>query len=195
MVVSDRRDHINKNMQTKKGFTLIELLIVIGIIAILATAVLLVINPAQILAETRDTQRLNDLDVIRSAINLHLTTTVGVSFNGAWYCTFASAVGGLCDGATLRVARGVDGTGWVNINFGTAPPISILPLDPAGAQTEALHYSFRTEAATNYEITAQMESTKYSSGGAADKEGADGGDNTNCYEVGNKLTLVTATKC
>ena len=34
----------------KKGFTLIELVIVIGILAILATVVVLVLNPAQLLA-------------------------------------------------------------------------------------------------------------------------------------------------
>ena len=36
-------------MQTKKGFTLLELLIVIGILSILSTTVVLVINPAQLL--------------------------------------------------------------------------------------------------------------------------------------------------
>ena len=53
-----------------KGFTLIELLIVIAILAILATTVVLVLNPAQILAETRDGQRLNDMGTLQSAISL-----------------------------------------------------------------------------------------------------------------------------
>ncbi len=66
----------------KRGFTLIELLIVIGILAILATTVVLVLNPAQILAETRDTQRQNDLDVMRSAINLYLTTATTPDLDG-----------------------------------------------------------------------------------------------------------------
>jgi prepilin-type N-terminal cleavage/methylation domain-containing protein len=45
-------------MNQVKGFTLIELLIVIAILAILATAVVLVLNPAQILAQARDAQRI-----------------------------------------------------------------------------------------------------------------------------------------
>ncbi len=58
-----------------KGFTLIELLIVIAILAILATAVVLVLNPAQILAQARDSQRISDLSSVKSAIALYLATT------------------------------------------------------------------------------------------------------------------------
>ncbi len=59
----------------KKGFTLIELLIVIGILAILATTVVLVLNPAQILAESRDTQRISDMDTVKNALSLLLVST------------------------------------------------------------------------------------------------------------------------
>ncbi|MGC9603563.1 MAG: type II secretion system protein, partial [Minisyncoccia bacterium] len=41
------------------GFTLIELLVVIGILGTLATAVVLVLNPAQLLAQARDSTRLS----------------------------------------------------------------------------------------------------------------------------------------
>ena len=47
-------------MRMKKGFTLVELLIVIGIVAILATIVVLVINPVELLKESRDSRRLSD---------------------------------------------------------------------------------------------------------------------------------------
>src|SRR3989338_7505949 len=70
----------------RKGFTLIELLIVIGILAILATTVVLVLNPAQILAESRDTQRVSDLGAVQSAIGLYLATVASPTFGSATLC-------------------------------------------------------------------------------------------------------------
>jgi type IV pilus assembly protein PilA len=43
----------------KAGFTLIELLIVIGVLAILATVVVLVLNPTEMFKQARDSQRLS----------------------------------------------------------------------------------------------------------------------------------------
>ena len=40
----------------KRGFTLIELLVVIAILAVLATATILVLNPAELLKEGRSVQ-------------------------------------------------------------------------------------------------------------------------------------------
>lgn len=51
-----------------KGFTLIELLVVIGILGILATAVVLAINPEQQIARGRDLQRQSDLSSIQNAL-------------------------------------------------------------------------------------------------------------------------------
>ena len=64
---------MQKNVQ-KKGFTLIELLIVIGILAILIAAVVVVLNPAQLLKQARDSQRMSDVGSLESAINLYLAT-------------------------------------------------------------------------------------------------------------------------
>ncbi|MBN1168629.1 type II secretion system protein [Candidatus Woesebacteria bacterium] len=51
-----------------RGFTMIELLITMALIAILATVVVFLINPAQMLARARDTQRQSDLVAILSSI-------------------------------------------------------------------------------------------------------------------------------
>jgi len=61
-------------MKTKKGFTLLELLIVIGILAILSTTVVLVINPAELLKKARDSQRISE-QVIRVLVK-HLLLLV-----------------------------------------------------------------------------------------------------------------------
>ena len=47
-----------------KGFTLLELLIVIAIIAVLSVILVLVLNPAETLKKSRDTQRMSDLSTL-----------------------------------------------------------------------------------------------------------------------------------
>jgi len=57
----------------RKGFTLVELLIVITILVILGIFVVLLINPAEILAKSRDSQRISDLATMKGAMQLFLT--------------------------------------------------------------------------------------------------------------------------
>lgn len=54
----------------KRGFTLIELLIVIAIIAILAAAVFVALDPLTRFQEARDSQRWSDLNNILSAVKV-----------------------------------------------------------------------------------------------------------------------------
>ena len=53
-----------------KGFTLIELLIVIGIIAILAAAVFVALNPLKRFEDSRDARRRSDISAILSAVKV-----------------------------------------------------------------------------------------------------------------------------
>jgi type IV pilus assembly protein PilA len=58
-----------KNLfRSSSGFTLIELLLVIGIIAVLASIVILSVNPQRQLAQARDAQRSTDITTILNAI-------------------------------------------------------------------------------------------------------------------------------
>jgi len=63
----------------KKGFTLIELLIVIGIIAILAAAVIVAINPGQQFAAARDATRESHLSTLYNSL-----ISYQVSNQGTW---------------------------------------------------------------------------------------------------------------
>lgn len=55
----------------RRAFTLIELLVVIAIIAILSVVVVLSLNPAETLRQSRDSNRVSDLDTLTHALSLY----------------------------------------------------------------------------------------------------------------------------
>lgn len=85
-------------MKKNKGFTLIELLVVMGIIAIIATIVLVAINPARQFAQSRNTQRSSNLNAILNAIGQRTADNKGV-FNGGACPTITTASSSILSGA------------------------------------------------------------------------------------------------
>ncbi|MDP3729466.1 MAG: type II secretion system protein, partial [bacterium] len=59
-----------------RGFTLVELTIVIGILTILGSAAVILLNPAELYQRVRDSARISDLRTLSDAINLY-TVEVG----------------------------------------------------------------------------------------------------------------------
>lgn len=203
---------------SKRGFTLIELLIVIGILAILATVTLLVLNPAQMFAQARDSQRISDLNTVKSAISLYLSTmsspTLG-TVSSTDYCstsywgTMATTSGApatnflwgtgnlhatwIAASATTTVGT----TGWVPVPLNTmtgGSPIASLPLDPSNitgtSNTSAAtaYYYACSTTQMTFKLVANMESTVYSNGGTSDKESTDGGIMSTLYETGTNIS-------
>jgi len=68
---------------TKSGFTLLELLIVVGIIATLSTVSVIVLNPSEVIAKSRDAQRISDLTTLKKAIGLYMVSTPNPKLAGA----------------------------------------------------------------------------------------------------------------
>lgn len=60
------------------GFTLIELLIVIGILAVLMTAVIIAINPARQLSQGNDAKRRSDVNAILNAVYQYTSENQGL---------------------------------------------------------------------------------------------------------------------
>ncbi|MEK7462898.1 MAG: type II secretion system protein [Patescibacteria group bacterium] len=201
-------------INAKKGFTLIELLIVIGILAILATVTLLVLNPAQMFAQARDSQRISDLNSLKSAIALYLSTvsspSLGTNCSTAYYGTMATSgaatatalwgTGNLHVTWTVADATSTVGTtGWAPVALGSIPggsPISSLPVDPTNFSvslnsnqtiTSAYYYAC-SSTQTTFKLVGNMESQRYAKDGTDDKESTDGGINSAYYETGTNIS-------
>jgi len=164
----------------KQGFTLIELLIVIAILGILAAAVTIVLNPAELLAQARDGQRVSDMDTIKTAVNHYLSQATstpvldkanygvfgGCSFsNGTSTAPFATS-SVTCSAASATI-RAVDGTGWVDVPFSTLPggsPLATLPNDPVNSTYYTYAYVGNTTATSpnyTFKLATRLESVKF----------------------------------
>jgi prepilin-type N-terminal cleavage/methylation domain-containing protein len=200
----------NKSPKQKKGFTLIELLVVIGIIAVLAVAVILTLNPTELLRQSHDAQRISDLSTLKSAIGLYLVDTAYPSLASSSFgynACYLSTISGVANGTTTAKCgvfantyasgdasttsafyRSANSTGWLPVNlaqlsYGT--PLSALPVDPVNSPNYYYSYAATTTGGYYYEIDAFMESKKYGASGTNDVVSTDGGDNPHAYEVGN----------
>jgi len=182
-----------------KGFTLIELLIVIAILAILATAVVLVLNPAQILAQARDAQRISDLGSVKSAIALYLATADSPAMTATSTCTISGCTTPFTVTSTLAdfgtATSAVDGTGWIaGIDFRDTvggSSLGALPVDPTNSGN--YYYAYRGVTTSTFKLAGRLESTKYRG-----QMTSDGGTKNTCstyvestcfYEIGTNLAL------
>lgn len=180
--------------QNKKGFTLIELLIVIGILGILAAAVVIVLNPGQLLAQARDATRISDLDQIKGAVGIYLTSVSSPTFTAGPFSTNDATCGlGTC---TVRTIYSVDGAGWVAINLASSTggsPIPTLPRDPTNNAT--YQYAYKGDDTNKtFELNARLESEKErtkmtTDGGDKNTCGATWNDTTCYYEIGTDAGL------
>ena len=199
-----------KKNNTSKGFTLIELLVVIAIIAILAVVVVLTLNPAELLRQARDSNRVSDFATLKSALSLYATdVSTSTSMNGGAYKLFTadpsasvvtstylsttSSVWGFA-GSELSVqnttsSRAVDGSGWIPVNLNaisSGAPISSYPVDPVNTGTSTNLYMYAASS-TSFKLASRMESVKYGTGGSGDVQTGDGGNSTSTFEAGTNL--------
>lgn len=69
---------VRKMSKVTNGFTLIEILVVIGIIAVLASIVIIAINPARQFAQARNAQRISNVNAILNAIGQRIADNKGL---------------------------------------------------------------------------------------------------------------------
>jgi prepilin-type N-terminal cleavage/methylation domain-containing protein len=120
-----------------KGFTLIELLIVIALIAILAGAIIIALNPARQFALSRNSQRWSHVNAILNLVHQNI-----VENQGTWTC----AVGVLPSTNTLMASSG----GYDICDCLVPTYTAALPYDPSAAGAS---YTDCSSYDTQYEIS------------------------------------------
>ncbi len=117
----------------KKGFTLVELIIVIAIIAILAGAIFVAIDPARRLHETRNARRQSDVSTILDAIKKHQADNGGAFYSeiavldeGAYYI-----IGTQTSGCDDECANQTAEDACVDLSGMGANYMAVVPVDPS----------------------------------------------------------------
>ena len=180
-------DALYKTKSKSRGFTIIELLVVIGIISVLAVALLVTLNPAEAQKRARDTKRLKDANTIQAIVEQYMND--GGSFSS---CTTGAPCTSATSGA-VDAAPCSGSTQWIGGSSVTLCDYAkTIPVDPDNNATRScvedsstgdinssctMVYRFAISG-SNYEINVRQESVSNLS-----KVTGDSGDSDEWVEI------------
>lgn len=150
----------------KSGFTLIEILVVIGIIAILASIVIIAINPSKQFAQARNTQRQSGINAILNAVGQRIADNKGV-FAGTYIINGTTyTCGPLPTGATTTITTTMaTDTTTLTGSLGCLVPtyIPTLPSDPdTSVVTPSTGFDVIVDGAGRVKVCASLASNETS---------------------------------
>jgi len=184
--------------QSNKGMTFIEVLVALGVISILFTSFFYIWNSIDIFRKSRDAKRINDLQLLDTALKTILSTenSINLGQENIIYTSLPDS-SSTCGNYNLvsvfspysyrcQVSGNylnVDGSGWlpVNLNLGKILTVSVLPVDPLN--NKDYFYAYQVKQG-RYKFTARFESPENIS-----KMISDGGFELTLYEVGSDLFI------
>lgn len=155
-----------------KGFTLLELTIATTLGVILLAVLIFVINPVEMAKRGRDGQRINDLSVLERIIEEYHVDTGNYPDTESTF-RFSNVL------PTGASALNVNRNGWILADFRSYN--GKLPADPLN--TDVYRYTYYHDA-TTFELNARLEHQ-------LSTMSSDGGNDSNLYEVGNNLNLIS----
>lgn len=130
--------HMKRTQQANNGFTLIEILLVIGIIGILASIIIIAINPTKQLQDARSTDRRISIREIENAISQYIIDGNTLS-NVPAYKSIAKPIcqhtftGALCTGAPIN---GYD----LSVLTTNSTYLNEIPIDPSSTGSTRTGY-------------------------------------------------------
>jgi type IV pilus assembly protein PilA len=125
---------LNK-LRSKKGFTLLEILLVVAAIGILASIVIIAINPGKQLAETRNAKRNADVGQVLNGVYQYLidegTLPASITTTQTEICVTSGTCTGLIDLSVLT---------------NNEKYLVTMPIDPTGSSTNGAGYEISKSA-------------------------------------------------
>jgi prepilin-type N-terminal cleavage/methylation domain-containing protein len=189
---------MESSLQNNKGMTFIEMLVVMGIISILFASFFYIWNTMDIFRKSRDSKRINDLQLLDTALKTLLSTerNINLGQENVIYTSLPDS-SSTCGSYNLiplfspysyrcQTSQNylkVDGNGWLPVNFtlGKILMVSVLPIDPLNNKDYFYAYQVRQG---RYKLTARFETQTNIS-----KMANDGGFEPTLYEVGSDLFI------
>lgn len=131
-------------MKNARGFTLIELLVIIGIIAILATTVIVALNPVKRFQDSRNSRRYSDVNSIQTAIQQYIVDNDGALPTGL-STSLATTQLGSCTSGGATLCSGA-AAACVNLSTPLARYLKTIPTDPSTGSAATTGYSVSVDA-------------------------------------------------
>ncbi len=140
---------MKKLLQNQKGFTLIEILLVVAAIAILAGIVIVAINPAKQLGDTRNASRNSAVNTILNAV-----TQYAVDNNGILPVGISTTTLEICSSAVATTSC----TGLVDLSVLTigGKYVTAIPDEPQKTNVNGAGYTISKNTTGRITVSAQF---------------------------------------
>lgn len=137
------------NKINQQGFTLIEILLVVALIGILASIVIIAINPSKNLSDTRDAQRKSDVTTILNAVYQY-----SVDINGTIPATITTTPTEICKTGVAPATCTTNSLVDLSVVTANEKYITSVPVDPTTSTAISTKYSIFKTANNRVTVTA-----------------------------------------
>lgn len=143
-------------MRRKKGFTLVELIIVIAIIAILAGAIFVAIDPARRLHEARNARRASDIATILDAVKKYQADNAGTHYSTVANLGFGSwnQIGTASSGCARSCGIETTSDVCVNLSGIGSGYLASIPEDPKNGTPQNTGYALSKDSSGAITVVA-----------------------------------------